>query len=156
MTGTEAKTRLGEILGSWPSLRPAELSALRARGAQERQDRAHAVVLRVARSQPELGEDAGDVGLDGPDAQEELFRYPEVGPPLRHVPKHLKLALVQGGTHAWLPFPAKQPPHDDRVDDGLALGHPPPALHERVGVGHAIFQQVTDPPPPRLQHARWL
>jgi len=44
------------------------------------------------------------------------------------VPKHLKLALVQGVEHGLLPFPASSRRTMTGSDDGLALGHPRQAL----------------------------
>src|ERR1700761_2676770 len=144
MTGTEAKDTMGGM-GSCPRLRPADLSPRGIRRAEERQDRADTVVRRIARGEAQFGEDAGDVSLDGPCAQEELLGYPKVGPPLRHVPQPLDLALVQRVHHAQLPVSPEQPPHDRRVDDGLPRRHPLQALHERARVGPVVLQQVADP-----------
>ena len=63
MTEAEANHDRGET-GSWLA------SASRTGRAEKREDRAHPVVLGIARSETELGEDTRDVRLDGPGTQE--------------------------------------------------------------------------------------
>ena len=68
---------------------PALLQSLWPSSAERRNaSTARTRLFSVSPGQPELDEDTRDVSLDGPGAQEELLRDPEVGPPLGHVPEH--------------------------------------------------------------------
>ena len=79
--------------------------------------------------------------------------YPEVGPSLRHVPSTSSSRSLSVSGMLGFRF-LHQPPHDGGVDNGFAPGHPRQALHERVGVGDVIFQQV--PTPELTVSSNWL
>src|SRR5580704_19336195 len=161
MTGLEARP-VGEAGGgriTWRAASPpapctsaaAAASAPGIGGTEKGENRADPVVLGVARGQAQLGEDTGHVSFDGTRAEEQLFRYPEVGTTLGHVPEHRALAFIESVDLAWPPVPLQQAAHDGRVDYRLTRGDPGQVVHEATRVGDVVFQQVTDAGPHRLE-----
>src|ERR1700730_2432422 len=113
-------------------------------GTEEGEHGTDAVIVVVGLIEPQLGEDARDVGFDGPGAQAELLCYPEVGASLRHAPEHSTLPIVKHIDLAWLPVTVQQAPDNGWVYYRLTGSDPGQAVHEGGGVCDIVFQQVAD------------
>lgn len=70
---------------------------LPSRAAQVRDDRQYATVVVGCGEQAELGEDAGDVGLDGSGAEDQPVTDGLVGPSLGHEREHFALTRCEVG-----------------------------------------------------------
>ena len=110
---------------------------------QVSKDGRSAMVLCACR-QPELGEDARHMLLDGAERDHELFRNRLVRAAFRHQSQHLALAGRQLVDRIVTPAASDELRHDRRIERRSTLRDTPHRSRELVHVGDAIFQQVTD------------
>src|SRR4051794_31572883 len=116
-------------------------------GPQVRQDGEHTtVVLDGVDLEAELGEDVGDVLLDGLLGHEQLTRYPTIGPALGHQAQHVQLPLRQrrhdGPVVAAGPF--HQASGQYRLDHDLAVDNAVQCVAEGVDAADLLLEAVSD------------
>src|SRR5690348_15645839 len=113
-------------------------------GAQIQQYGEHAARLATRRRDAELGEDAGDVLLRGPQRDDQVVRDALVGGAGRHQLQHLTFARGQYGEWVVAASSLQQGGHDLRIDGRAAGGNPPYGAGEVLDVADPVLQQVPD------------
>ena len=115
----------------------------------------HPAVVAVGGRQVELGEDVGDVLLDGAVADDQRGGDGGVGAALGHEPQHLALAGRQPAERVAAAAAGEQLGDDLGVEGGAALAHPAHGVEELGDVGDPVLQQVADARRCRRPAARW-
>ena len=103
--------------------------------------------------QPELREHARDVLLGAAHADAELLGDRRVRQSLADQLERLALALGEGLERTAVVL-RQQPCHDLGVERRAAGGDPAQRVHELVGIGHAVLEQVAEPLRVLGEHAR--
>jgi hypothetical protein len=99
-----------------------------------------------SRRQPELGEDARHVPLDGGDGDDKRVGDPPVGAPLGHQREYLTIPGSESVDLTPSTTPADQPGDDLRVQRGPARRHTPNRVDEARDIADAMLEEVADAP----------
>src|ERR1700689_3666791 len=97
-----------------------------------------------SRRQPELGEDARHVPLDGGDGDDQRVCDSPVGATLSHQREHLAVPRSESVDWTALSTSADQPGDDLRVQHGPARSHAPDGVDEARDIADAMLEEVAD------------
>jgi hypothetical protein len=93
----------------------------------------------------ELEEQAPDVGLDGPFAEDQPFGDSSVRHPLRHQAEYLVLTLGELSKAAQAGIPVEERGNHLRVERGASVGDSTDGAEEIRDVQHPVLQQIAEP-----------
>jgi hypothetical protein len=101
-------------------------------------------VALSCRRQPELGEDARHVPLDGGDGDDQRVGDPPVGSAFGHEREYLTVSGSESVDGTPSATPADQPGNHLRVQHGPARGHAPDRVDETWDIADAMLEEVAD------------